>query len=161
MNAIFKITGVISGKLMWIGGISLFSMMGITVCDVVGRLFGYPIFGTYELITFMAAIATAAALPDTHADRRHIGVEIVTNALSPKVRSAIDLVTGLAALILFCVVVWRLFVLGGNLRRAGEVSMNLRLPEYWMTFIVAAGFLVFIVIIIRRLIESITEIRES
>lgn len=161
MNAIFKITGWISGILMWIGGISLFSMMAITVLDVFGRMFGYPIFGTYEFITFGLAIATSAALADTHADRRHIGVEILTNALSPRVRSIIDLITGIAALVLFCVVAWQLFLLGASLRRAGEVTMNLRLPAYPMTYIVAIGFLIFIIIVVRRILESINEIRES
>ncbi len=137
------------------------SMMALTCLDVVGRLFGYPIFGTYELVTFMAALVTAAALPDTHAEKRHIGVEIVTNMLSSNVRRSIDLVTSAVALILFMVVTWRLFLLGTTLRRSGEVSMNLRLPEYMITYAVGLGFLIFVVIIIKRIVDTFNTIRES
>lgn len=146
---------------MMIGGFLLMSMMALTCFDVVGRLFGYPIFGTYELVTFMAALVTAAALPDTHAEKRHIGVEIVTNMLSSNVRRSIDLVTSAVALILFMVVTWRLFLLGTTLRRSGEVSMNLRLPEYMITYAVGLGFLIFVVIIIKRIVDTFNTIRES
>ena len=146
---------------MMIGGFLLMSMMALTCLDVVGRLFGYPIFGTYELVTFMAALVTAAALPDTHAEKRHIGVEIVTNMLSSNVRRSIDLVTSAVALILFMVVTWRLFLLGTTLRRSGEVSMNLRLPEYMITYAVGLGFLIFVVIIIKRIVDTFNTIRES
>lgn len=146
--------------MLLLGGILLFSMVTLTCVDVVGRMMGYPVFGTYELVSFMAVLIVAAALPDTQAENRHIGVEIVTNKLSPKVVKIIDMLTGLAALILFSIVTWRMFLYGNALRQSGEVSMNLRLPEYLLPMILGVGFLVFAIVIIKSLVDLVYRKRE-
>jgi TRAP-type C4-dicarboxylate transport system permease small subunit len=160
MFSVFRLIEWISGKMMLLGGILLFSIVILTCVDVVGRMMGYPVFGTYELVSFMAALIVAAALPDTQAEKRHIGVEIVTNKLSPKVVKIIDMLTGLAALILFSIVTWRMFLYGNALRQSGEVSMNLRLPEYLLPMILGIGFLVFVIFIIKSLIDLVDRKRE-
>lgn len=146
--------------MMLLGGILLFSMVALTCVDVVGRMMGYPVFGTYELVSFMAALVLAGALPDTQSEKRHIGVEIVTNKLSARVVKVLDLLTGLAAMILFAIVTWRMFLYGNALRKSGEVSMNLKLPEYMLPMMIGAGFLVFTLVIVKSLVELLGGKRE-
>ena len=41
-------------------------MMLITVVDVVGRFFKHPIFGSVEIVGFLAVAVAAAAMPHTY-----------------------------------------------------------------------------------------------
>jgi len=44
-------------------GTSLTLMMLLTVSDVVGRAFGHPIMGTFEVVGFMLALVIGFAMP--------------------------------------------------------------------------------------------------
>lgn len=151
----------ISRKMLLISGFFLVAMMALTCVDVVGRMFRHPVFGSYELISFMAAIVVAGALPDAHTERRHIGVEIIVNKLSPKVQNVFELTTNILSLALFSIVTWRLFKYGFSMKKSGEVSMNLKLPEYIVIFIVGFGFLIFCASIIKTLGELVQNLREG
>lgn len=145
---------------MIIGGVLLVVMVALTCCDIIGRMFGYPIFGAYELVTFMAAVVVAVALGESHADDRHVGVEILYNKLPEKVRYILDLVTNLLALALFLLVTWMMFLYGRSVMESGEVSMNLELPEYLLIFAVGVGFFIFSVIIIKTIIDTFNRMKE-
>jgi TRAP-type C4-dicarboxylate transport system permease small subunit len=152
---------LISRKMMLISGFSLVAMMALTCVDVVGRMFRHPVFGSYELISFMAAIVVAGALPDAHSEKRHIGVEIVVNKFSPKIQNVFELVTQALSLALFSIVTWRMIAYGLGMKESGEVSMNLKLPEYIIIFVVGFGFLVFCASIIKTLVSTVQNLREG
>lgn len=151
----------VSNKMMLVAGFFLVSMMALTCVDVAGRMFRHPVFGSYELISFMAAVVVAGALPDAHSEKRHIGVEIVVNKLSPKIQNVFELVTNVLSLALFSIVTWRMIVYGLSMKKSGEVSMNLNLPEYIVIFIVGFGFLVFCASIIKTLVDTVQNLREG
>ncbi|MFP4034653.1 MAG: TRAP transporter small permease [Desulfovermiculus sp.] len=151
----------ISRKMLLVGGFFLVAMMALTCMDVIGRMFRHPVFGSYELISFMAAVVVAATLPDAHSEKRHIGVEIVVNKLSPKVQNVFELVTNILSLALFSLVTWRLVKYGLSMKKSGEVSMNLKLPEYIIIFVVGFGFLVFCASIIKTLVDTVQDLREG
>ena len=61
-----------------------------TCVDVVGRFFGHPVFGSVELVGFMATLTVVLALPYTHQARAHIGVEIVMRLLPERVQAVVE-----------------------------------------------------------------------
>jgi len=144
---------------MLLGSFLLLAMVGLTCLDVFGRMFGHPVFGAYELMSFMAALVAAAALPDTHARKRHIGVEIITERLSRKTRLLVELGRDLVAFVIFAIVAWRMFILASNVRDSGEMSMNLGAPEYLVMAAVGCGFLFLAGAIIKTLIATINKLR--
>ncbi len=102
----------------------------------------------------MGVLAVAMALPYTHATHGHIGVELLVRRLPPRRQACIDLVTGLFSLALFSVAAWRMAVYGLNLKAAGEVSVNLGLPEYLIVIVVAFAFLVLSAVIVTGWLET-------
>jgi len=154
-----KIFDKLSDKLMLLGSLLLLAMVALTCLDVFGRMFGHPVFGAYELMSFMAALVAAAALPDTHANKRHIGVEIVTEKLSRKTRWYLEVAIDLVSFVIFCVVTWRMFVLAVNVHNSGELSMNLKAPEYLIMAAVGVGFLLFAFAIIKTFLSTINKLR--
>jgi len=139
----------------------LFGMALLTCLDVIGRFFKYPIFGTVELVSFMGAIAIACSLPFTHQEKGHIGVELFIRKLPSKVRYTIELCTELLSLALFILVSWRMFLFSISMKESGELSMNLQLPEYAIIFILACGFVIFTLIIINSIFQTLSKLRKK
>ena len=65
MNLIWKATQVLRDLLKILGAIALMGMTLVTCADVVGRYLGHPIFGSVEIVGFLATLAVALALPYT------------------------------------------------------------------------------------------------
>lgn len=160
MSIIFKMLGRFSEFLKVIGASAITIMMVLTVVDVIGRFFKYPIFGSVELIGFLATIIVAAALPYTYKVEGHVGVEILVRLLSKKTQLMIDLFTRTLSLILFCLVTWQMFLYADDIKQSGEVSMNLEFPIYYIIYLLAFALLVFSVTIIETIFENIKQLRE-
>jgi TRAP-type C4-dicarboxylate transport system permease small subunit len=160
MNTLLKIVEWSLQKMKIIGAACLVGMMFLTCTDVVGRLMGHPIFGSVELVGFMATLAVAMAMPYTHQDKGHIGVEILWQAFSKRTRAIVDLCTGFLSLGLFSVVTWRMTLYAHTIQKSGEVSMNLELPEHVIIYIVAFCFVIFTLIILQNIIQAIKNLSE-
>ncbi len=159
MSIIWKISDWLLEQLKNVGAVCLVGMMALTCVDVVGRYLGRPIFGSVELVGYMAIIAVAAALPYTHQAKAHIGVEILTRLLSERVQLIIDVITGVASLALFVIITWRMMVYSQTIKNSGEVSMNLEFPEYIIIFIVSLCFLVSCLHILQDIFKNIKQLR--
>jgi TRAP-type C4-dicarboxylate transport system permease small subunit len=159
MNGLWKSVNFISDKMRIVGAIMLVGMTALTCVDVVGRFFRHPVFGSIELMSLMGALAVAMALPDTHAAKGHIGVEMFVNKLSTRKKAFVDLCTGLLSFALIAVITWRVFDYSFKMAASGEVSMNLELPEYAIIFIVACSFTVFTLQTLHSIYESLAKLR--
>ena len=161
MAFFWKIILWILDKMKIIGAACLVGMMLLTCVDVVGRAFGHPIFGSVEIVGFMATLAVVMAMPYTHQVQGHIGVEIVVRLFSEKTQTIIDICTGIVSLILFAVVTWRMTVYANTMKASGEVSMTLELPEHFVIYATAVCLLIFTLIIFQDLINNIRKLKES
>jgi len=146
---------MIRNLLKILGAICLMGMTLLTCADVVGRYLGHPIFGSVEIVGFLATLTAAMALPYTHEMKGHIGVELLVRLFSERTQAAIELVTNTVSLLLFAVVTWRMTIYAGTIRKSGEVSMNLEFPEHIIIYITAFCFLVFTLTIVEDAVNNI------
>ena len=160
MKIIFSALNRFSDFLKMIGAIALTTMMLLTVVDVIGRFFKHPIFGSVELVGFLATITVAAALPYTYKVDGHVGVEILVRLLSKKAQICIDLFTRSLSLILFSLISWQMFLYAKDIHKTGEVSMNLEFPIYYIVYLLAFGLLIFSVTILETILGDIKQLRE-
>ncbi len=161
MNTLMQKLDQITSALKVIGAICLAGMMALTCADVAGRYFGHPIFGSVEIVGFMATLAVALALPYTHREKGHIGVEILVRLFSEKTQAIIELITNSVSLALFAVVTWRMTVYANTMQKSGEVSMNLQFPEAIIIYITAFCFLMFALVIFQDIIKSISYFKKG
>lgn len=159
MAFFWKIIGWLLDKMKIIGAGCLVGMTLLTCVDVVGRAFGHPVFGSVELVGFMATLAVVMALPYTHQVQGHIGVELVVRLLSEKTQTYIDICTGLLSLTLIAVVTWRMVVYAYTMQESGEVSMNLELPEHLIIYVTAFCLLVFTLNILEDTLKNIRKLK--
>jgi len=161
MSVFEKAIAAVTTALKILGACCLVGMMVLTCVDVVGRYFGHPVFGSVELVIFMATLATALAMPYTHAVRGHIGVEVFVRLLSDRTQQIIELCTNVASLGLVGIISWQMLLYAETMEASGQVSMNLELPEYAVIYAVAFGFVVFTLVILKDIAVGLIRLRRG
>jgi TRAP-type C4-dicarboxylate transport system permease small subunit len=161
MSAFWRIIGWILDKLKVIGAACLVGMTLLTCADVVGRFFRHPIFGSVEIVGFMATLAVAMALPYTHQVKGHIGVEILVRTFSARTQAIIDVFTSFLSLCLFGLVTWRMTLYAYTMQKSGQVSMNLEFPEHIIIYVVAFCMLIFTLIILQDIANYIKKLQDK
>lgn len=159
MKRFWSLIEALTNKLKVLGAVCLAGMCLLTCVDVVGRFFKHPVFGAVELVGFMGVLVVALAMPFTHETNGHIGVELLVRRMSKKNQARLDICTGLLSLALFAVAAWRMLVYGIGMKRSGEVSMNLQLPEYIVIYAVAFCFMVLALVILKGLVNRVNHLR--
>jgi TRAP-type C4-dicarboxylate transport system permease small subunit len=122
-----------------IAGTALVSMMLLTCADVIMRLFGSPITGTYEVVGFLGTLVVAFALAYTSMERGHVAVEVVFDLFPEKMKIFIATLDDLIGAGLFGLIFWQCLAYGNDLRRSGEVSMTIGMPTYPFAYGIALG----------------------
>ena len=124
-----------------VGGLAVAGIVLVTVGDVVGRRFGLPVKGAYDLVRVLGAIAMVCALPLTKAVKGHIAIEYFFQKLGARGRAAVDTAMRLVLLALFGLLAWQFVRQGLDFRKYGEVTATLHMPMFWVPWLVAAACL--------------------
>jgi len=124
-----------------VAGAALVLIMLLTSLDVICRYLGYPIPGTYDLVSLGAAFVLGFAIPRTSWDKGHVTVEILVERIPGK-RRFFDIGTRIVGLFFFFLLGWNLFKMGISYLRTGDSTQTLSVPFYPVAF--ALGLCAFI-----------------
>ena len=137
-----------TGVLRWLthamaaaGGVAVAGIIAVTVADVVGRQFGFPVKGAYDLVRVLGAIAMGCALPLTKAVKGHIAIEYFFQKMGRGGRAATDTAMRLVLLALFALLTWRFILQGKMFRDSGETTTTLHMPMFWVPWLAALACL--------------------
>jgi TRAP-type C4-dicarboxylate transport system permease small subunit len=99
----------LSGFLLAIGCVITFLMMAHVAVDVLSKwLFGHPLTGTLEIVTFIYMSACIfLPLGAVQRQRGQITVEVFTQSLSPRMVAGIDAVAGMVSAIFILALAWQ------------------------------------------------------
>ncbi|HEY0276546.1 MAG TPA: TRAP transporter small permease [Paenirhodobacter sp.] len=110
-------------------GTMLMAMMGLTVCDVIGRyVLNRPLIGATELTEMMLVAVIFLGLPAVSLDRDHVAVDILTDRLPKWVQPWRELVVSVLSAAMLGVISWRIWVYAGQIAGYGGATNSLRLP---------------------------------
>jgi len=104
---------------------------------VVMRLFGSSLTGAVDLVTLAGAVTIACALPYTTAVKGHVAIEFFFHKLSRRWRVVVDSVNRLVLIGVFALVCRECLLYGGKLYRSHEATMTLKIPIFWVPYVVA------------------------
>ncbi|PZX14885.1 TRAP-type mannitol/chloroaromatic compound transport system permease small subunit [Palleronia aestuarii] len=104
-----KLVDAVTNILAELCGWFLLLVMGLIITDLISRAIGTPIYGVAESAMFVMIAIVYMGLPYAEATRAHVRVELVLDALPPRVRAVFDLViyilvAGTMAIALYAVV---------------------------------------------------------
>jgi TRAP-type C4-dicarboxylate transport system permease small subunit len=139
MALLEKINEILNKILLGCAGFFIAAMVVLTCANILLRLVWVPLSGTFELMGYFGATATAFALGFTQMKRGHVAVDIVVQRFSQKTRKILNGVNCVICMAFFAVVAWQIATYGMTLRRTGEVTETLRIVYYPFTFAVALG----------------------
>lgn len=127
---------LITQWLALLGGAALIAMIMIVCISVTGRFLipvGLaPIRGDYEIVEGLAAFAVFAFLPWCQLSRSLATVDVFTAMMSPRVNSAIDLLSDAFMTVFFYLVTWRLCLGMLDKINRGDKSFILGYPMWWV-----------------------------
>ena len=142
-------TSARTGVLRWtthamaaVGGAAVAGIVLVTVGDVVGRRFGLPVKGAYDLVRVLGAIAMVCALPLTKAVKGHIAIEYFFQKMGARGRAATDTLMRLVLLALFGLLAWQFALQGNGFLESGETTATLHMPMFWVPWLAALACLV-------------------
>ena len=83
---------------------------------MIFRAFNRPIFGAVEIVSFMATIVLACAMPMTDHEHGHVGVDLFVRKFTPGCKAIYSGVGNLVAGVLFGLVGWQMFLYGNTVK---------------------------------------------
>ena len=152
---LLKGMGTFTRVLNGIAGISLLFLMLLTVADVFLRLFGRPILGAYELVSFTGILVFGLALPFTSWVRQHIYVDFIICKLPGRVQAFFNVGTRIIVMALIFWIGWNVMKYGMSLHSSGEVSASLRMPFYPFAYVLAACCLIECLVLVCDIIKIV------
>ncbi len=137
----------------YIAGLSVLSMMAITVADVILRIFNIGITGAYDLVRAFGVIAVACALPYVTAAKGHIAIEFFYHKCNHQGKLLLDFLFRICSLVIFGGLAIQTFRHGLSLYRSGEVFPNLGMPVFWIPFVISFNCFLMMIVFIYHLIH--------
>ncbi len=134
----------LSTYLSFIGNIALAAMMLLTTADVIGRyFFNTPVLGAYEITEYLMLIMVFSFLAAAQSSKVHINVDIVFNHLPTGLRHILERMNHLVCLLMMILVTWMGVQRVLELKKTGEASVLLKIPDYPFAIFLVIGCLVF------------------
>jgi TRAP-type C4-dicarboxylate transport system permease small subunit len=139
----------------WMEMLAGITLMGVTLLigvDIVGRIFGYPVPGAYEVVSFMGGLVIGLALPATSMAKGHVSTDLLLSRLPVKGQTALIAITRLIGAAVFLIAGSSMIVMGVRLKLAGEVTAVLALPFYHLLYAMGGAFFVQSLVLIAQIV---------
>jgi len=150
---------LLARRLDILAAVAIVAMMFLTCADVLLRLFRRPITGTYELVSFLGAIAASFAIAHTTAEKSHVAVSLIVRLLPQKLQGIIESCVSLLGIFLFALISWQSIRYGMNCQQCGEVSLTLELPVYPIIYGIAFGAAVVCLVLLTDFMDAIAKVK--
>ena len=134
----------------------LLAMMLLVTGDVVGRSFGHPLLGAFELTELMMVVVIALGVAYSQAQKAHVAVGILVDRFSPRTQAAFDCLASFVGIAVVSLLLWRTSLSAIASLGAGEVSAVLHVPLFPFKFLIPLGALVWTFELILDLIHSLS-----
>jgi TRAP-type C4-dicarboxylate transport system permease small subunit len=155
-----RIVAIFSGRLSaWmeiVAGIVLIGVMLLIGSDIVGRIFGHPVPGTYEIVSLAGGLIIGLALPATSRAKGHVSTDFLLEKLSQKSRSFLNVATRLMNIVIFLLAGYGMVMMGIRLKVSGEVTAILALPFYYVAYAIGGAFLMQTLVLFSEIFETTT-----
>ncbi len=161
MQSISRLVERLALVVLMVGGIGMLMSMFLGVADIVGtQVLLIPVPGPRELTESTMVLIVFGALAYAQIKRAHIRVEIVYLQAGPRLRAAMDVITDVAAIIFFSLLLWQAVLEAQYSLQIGEATVGLiRFPLWPARITLAAGTALVIVRLVLDLLVDLNRVR--
>lgn len=158
MNRLTRLSLRVSRVLDQVAGWAVVATMVLVVGNVLLRLLGRPMGGTYEWVGFLTALAIGLSLAYCGAQGGHVAITMLVDKLPPKVQDSIDMITGTVVLLFLAMTSWEIAAYATTMYVSGEVAATTKAPIYPFIYIISIGFLGFCLVMAGVVAESVRKV---
>lgn len=161
MKLISRIVERLALVVLMIGGVGMLMSMFLGVADIIGtQVLLIPVPGPRELTESTMVLIVFGALAYAQIRRAHIRVELIYFQMPPRVRAVMDVITDLAAMAFFGLILSEAISEAQYSLQIGEATVGLiRFPLWPARFTLAAGCALMILQLTLHLIEDVIRIK--
>jgi TRAP-type C4-dicarboxylate transport system permease small subunit len=134
-------------------GIVLIAVMLLIGSDIIGRIFGCPIPGTYEIVSLAGGLILGLALPATSRAREHVSTDLLLGKLTERLNYFFWMVTRLIGIGIFILAGYGTVLMGVRLGAAGEVTAVLALPFHYIAYAIGGAFSIQALVLFSQMFE--------
>ena len=128
-------------SLSYVSGIVCAFMVLLSVANVITRIFGYPIFGTVEIISYSALLLGAFALALNEISEGNVTMTLLTDALKPKPKHGFEFVTSLISGLFYSAIAYRFIQEIFHTLKKSTFTSTVGIPWWLINTIMAIGFI--------------------
>ena len=139
-NILNSISNRLSAWMEVVAGIALVGVMLLIGCDILGRIFGYPVPGAYEIVSLAGGLIIGLALPATSLANGHVSTDLLLTKLSETPRRILTAFARFIGIAIFLFAGWGTVLMAARLKHSGEVTAVLALPLYYAAYAVGGAF---------------------
>ena len=141
-----------------VGACTALIMVILVTVHVLSRaLFKKPLMGTVELEELMIVILVFLGIAYTQVQRKHISVDFLTSRFSENTQNVLSVATSFLSVVLFFALSWQSIVLSMTYLDNGVATFHLRIPTFWLIWIIALGFFLFGIILLKDFFQAASE----
>lgn len=139
--------------------IPLFTLMCITVIDVVGRyLFSRPLGGGFELTEMLLAVAVFASLPLVELREEHLAIDLLDRRYSERAQRWRRLLVYTVSAIAMCAIARQMFTKAAAIGRDAMTTAVLLLPVAPAAYFVASMCVVAALLLVGKSLQAAFDI---
>ena len=142
----------------WISCIAVLLMMCIVCANVILHFFDAPILGTFEYVTLISTVIISFGLAHTGVIKGHVAVDLVMRRFPERFQEIVSAVTNIIALIIFGVITRALAKYAYDNYKMNVATETMNIPLYPFIYVIAFGFLVYLLVILVEIINSISKV---
>lgn len=157
MHYFDKFNDIVNKGMAVVAGAALVCMMLITVLDALLRAFAEPLTGTFEMVSWLAALTAAFSLGYTQLYKQHVSIDLLVKKLGARACSAIEAFVHLMSIALFGAVAYKMFTYAGTVRASGSLSETMKVIYYPWVYLVAIGCLGLVIALLAGFMHSLRE----
>lgn len=130
------------------------ALMLVVVGNIIMRMFGRPIRGTFEYVEFLTALAIGLSLAYCAVKEGHISASFLVEKFNEKIQTILQILIDLLVMSFLGFAFWRLNAYAINLRLTNQVAQTTEIHHYYFVHIIALGFLVYALVSLGSLIDN-------
>jgi TRAP-type C4-dicarboxylate transport system permease small subunit len=153
MDKLKPIVSKLSVSMAVIAGITLISVMLMTVLDVILRYFGQPITGIYDIVALGGAIVIGFSMPLAAERKVHVYMEMGQQLYGRTMKQILRLFTRLIIFGISFIAAWNLIRLGIDFRHTGEVSLTIKIVYYPIAIGLGACFFIQMLVLVVQIFQ--------
>jgi TRAP-type C4-dicarboxylate transport system permease small subunit len=131
------------------------AMMTIVVVNIIGRMFGKAIIGTYEAVQLLIVVFVAFAIGYAAIKDAHVNMDIIVLRVSKPTQRVLAIISSIFTLGIWVLIAWFTLEFAGEQRLIGEHTIIMEWPIYPFRYIFALGAIVLCLVLLLVIIKTI------